>query len=602
MHRPQAVGLGAVILGLMVAILAPAVAEARRPTGHGLVVTPLRQITSDAYVLARTAKQAVRAGTTDEACTGWRSTVVPPPSIRVLRTVSDVPGVNGTVETVPFRQYVETVIPAEWPPFYPMEVLKAGAITVKQFAWYYTIVYRGGVNGAGECYDVRDDTIDQWYEPETRKVAKPHLKAFDATWGIHLRKYERETGRGRFILTGYRAGANVPCGSDSDRWRIYQHSAYLCGKEGLNMEQVLRTYLDPRLEIVTPGLRDIVGDGSGRVDAEAGDAGAVVASQGQLVPHIWEVSRDDITPATAAAIDLAAPDLLGWASADANRDGWDDLVVARRTGELSVALSVARSDGTGYIAERAWYSGPLEIDPADARVLAGDFTGDLAPDAALLIPRPAEAWTLLVFPRAKGAGFQAPIVWWTGAMPPGMRGAWSGDVSGDGRDDLIVANDLGDGGREYLAALSRGPAPGLGDLRQRHLASDLVGDIVLETVGDLTRDGRDEIVLVIDTGERTRIELLRPLKHATAPYLREVAWTGDRLPLDQVRLSTSDVDYDGITDLVVFRDRGGTAIEVQTFVTPPNGRYGTMAPGPSIVDESVGWGTVRPYSSRATRR
>jgi hypothetical protein len=601
MPRPQAVGLRAVMLSLVVLSLLPMAANAGRPTGRGLVVTPRRQATTDAFELARTAKEAVQAGTTDEACTGWRSSLFPPPTVRILRTNSPLEGVNGTVETVDFRTYVGIVIAAEWPSFYPPELLKAGALAVKQFAWYYAIVYRGGVNAEGECYDMQDDTIDQYYQPEVRVPLASQLRAIDATWTMHLRKSERTTtGRGRFILTGYRSGPDVDCGADKDSWRIYQHSAYKCARAGMNMEQILRTYLEPRLEIVTPGRHDIFGSAAGTAASEVGDASAVVEGPGgELVPHVWQVGAASIELAEATGIALDREGLLGFSSEDANGDGWDDLVVARKTGASSVKLSVARSDGTGYINEVRWWSGDVPGDAAHARLLTGDFNGDGRADAALLLRGTDGAHTLVAFLRKKGSAFQAPVTWWTGTFDPETTEVFAGDVNGDGRSDLIAILDLGAGGRDYQVAYSPATGPGLSALRSRYVATDLVGNVVKHVVGDVTRDGRDDVVMLVDGADRSRIEVLRPLPAASRRFQRAVAWTSpsaaDDLPLGRVRLSTSDVDYDGLMDLVVYRDKGEFGTQILTFRTRAKDPYQTLTPGLSVDDASVDWASIRPY-------
>src|SRR3954468_15842593 len=54
---------------------------------------------------------AVPRVTAAGSCTGWTSSTTPPTSIRVLRTSG---GAAGSVQTVPFREYVKTVIAAEW--------------------------------------------------------------------------------------------------------------------------------------------------------------------------------------------------------------------------------------------------------------------------------------------------------------------------------------------------------------------------------------------------------------------------------------------------------------------------------------------------------
>src|SRR5437899_1086570 len=92
-------------------------------------------------------------------CTGWTSTTRPPTTIRVYRT-----GLHRTV-SVNFRQYVRVVVASEWGPTHPPASLRAGAIAIKQFGWYFAMHWRGGRDGAGRCYDVVDTPHDQVYNP-----------------------------------------------------------------------------------------------------------------------------------------------------------------------------------------------------------------------------------------------------------------------------------------------------------------------------------------------------------------------------------------------------------------------------------------------------
>ncbi len=124
------------------------------------------------------------------ACGGWTSATTPPPTISVLRTATR------SVDVVPFRTYVEKVMAAEWPSWYPTEALRAGAVVVKQYAWYYAMHRRAWyVTASGACYDVRDDTWDQVYAP-ARTPSASQLGAVAATWQTTLLKY------GRFFMTG----------------------------------------------------------------------------------------------------------------------------------------------------------------------------------------------------------------------------------------------------------------------------------------------------------------------------------------------------------------------------------------------------------------
>ncbi len=79
----------------------------------------------------------------------------------------------------------------------------------------------------GVCYDdVRDDTNDQLYKPERAEVKVRQLNAIEATWGLTLRK------NGRFFLTGYLYGDDVPCAQDANGWKIFERSVVDCAEKG----------------------------------------------------------------------------------------------------------------------------------------------------------------------------------------------------------------------------------------------------------------------------------------------------------------------------------------------------------------------------------
>jgi hypothetical protein len=174
-------------------------------------------------------------------CTGWTSDSVPPTTIRILRTSGPA---SGTVQAVPFHDYVTVVMAAEWGAGNPAEVLKAGAVAVKEYAWYHAMFWRGGSAADGSCYDVVDSSMDQVYAPETRVPAASLTAAVDATWGISIRK------AGGLFVTHYQAGANVDCGVNADGGHLYQVSATHCAQEGMTADLILNTYYGPGLEIV----------------------------------------------------------------------------------------------------------------------------------------------------------------------------------------------------------------------------------------------------------------------------------------------------------------------------------------------------------------
>lgn len=229
-------------------------------------------------------------------CTAWPTSYEPPPTIRVLRTAT------GAVEVVPFRDYVERVLAAEWPASYPTAALRVGAIAVKQYAWYYAIRSRAAyVTASGACYDVRDDSRDQIYDPG-RSVPAATRAAVEATWSITLRK------SGTFFLSGYGPGTVDACGADlsTTRTRLSQRGVRACALDGLDVEKILRTYLDPGLSIDTAGRLF----GRDRFETAAAVARASFPNGARTVLLATGLDFPDALAAGPAAARTGAPILL----------------------------------------------------------------------------------------------------------------------------------------------------------------------------------------------------------------------------------------------------------------------------------------------------
>ena len=104
--------------------------------------------------------------------------LTPPATIRVYRTATQ------QVEVVPFKEYVKYVLPSEWIPTWKMESLKAGAMAVKSYAWFW--VARGGKQTALGA-DVKDNTEDQVYDPNISYSTTD--AAVDATFDYAMTRY-----------------------------------------------------------------------------------------------------------------------------------------------------------------------------------------------------------------------------------------------------------------------------------------------------------------------------------------------------------------------------------------------------------------------------
>ena len=164
------------------------------------------------------------------SCTAWTSESQPPSTIRVFRTAT------GAVDTVDFRTYVKNVLSREWISSWTTESLRAGALAVKNYAWYQVLHYRGYVTSTGMCFDIFDSTRDQHYDP-SRPTYTSMAAAVDATWGTLALK------AGRIFPTYYNAGVpGEACGANANGWRMYQWGSQSCGLAGRSAAQIMAAY------------------------------------------------------------------------------------------------------------------------------------------------------------------------------------------------------------------------------------------------------------------------------------------------------------------------------------------------------------------------
>ncbi len=178
------------------------------------------------------AAPAAAASTKPGTCPGWNSTTQPPDYIRVLRRHT------GNVDRVPFKKYVLTVLGKEWPGYLPQAVINAGAVAVKQYAWFHALG-NGRVSRKGQCFDVTDGTGDQLYKPNKSRIRQDHYTALAATWGVRLVK------KGSLFMTGYRSGNKGACGHDATGWKLFARSATRCANRGDSFLSILRIYYGP---------------------------------------------------------------------------------------------------------------------------------------------------------------------------------------------------------------------------------------------------------------------------------------------------------------------------------------------------------------------
>jgi hypothetical protein len=526
------------------------------------------------------------------SCTGWANSLVPPTSIRVLRTATK------RTQVVGFRTYVEKVMPAEWGASHPAAALEAGAVAVKQYAWYYALAghWRGGKDALGKCYDVRDDSIDQVYSP-TRTPAASHLAAVAATWTWSVRRSDA------LVLTGYRPGIGA-CGDNATGYRLYQLEASRCASVNRwTAEQILRTYYSPRTSpagIATPGENDMSGD-------DRGDAAAVTTDPGSGETTVRLFTND---PAASPAGVLAAAgqvlttvpagSLLGRATADVNADGRLDLVQLTARPDDTVTVEVMMATGSGFAPATTWWTSTVgQFVPAELSLVGGDFSGDRKGDAGIL-ERDAEATRLWLL-TSTGTAFQWRSWRLNVARDLSAAAVVTGDFSGDGRQDIAfllpsgppeaptstVIEVAASTPRLYMAA----PVP---------WSTEAAPPSTIKAVaGDIDRTGRDDLFLVRQMSNGS-IRVLADQSNGSA-FVRHWVFTdttANPIPWTKVKAVATDLWRDARADLLLFLDLGtdGAGASLGTTVLRMRS-YRTYLGAPStwLTDPALDWATLAPF-------
>jgi hypothetical protein len=539
-------------------------------------IRPLAGITALVIALGALALPSAEPALAGSTCTGWKSFLRPPASIRVYRTATK------RTETVPFRTYVEKVMASEWGATSPDAALRAGAVAVKQFGWYYTIRWRGGRDAAGRCYDVRDSSVDQVYDPRRSTVAA-HRRAVAATWWISLRKNDR------FFLTGYRAGTGS-CKANIDGWRLYQRDAVDCVRRYDDTTEKLGRRFYSSVSWITRGTGDWTGDGKGdmttlTVDPDTGATTArVYTSDTKYRTAVGAGPLDGITLSN-----VAEGELLGRAAGDVDADGRADLVQLVDT-EAGIAVEVIQGTAAGFEPARTWWTDDLDpaaLERGSHRLVVSDFTGDGRADAGIvrIIGGDTPVSSLFVA-RSTGSEFLDVTRTWTAATDLSTSEVLTGDVSGDGLGDLVVVSPDETGGSELRVARSTRFRT-LGNLNLWGTEALPLEDIK-PLIGDANRDGRDDLLIVRRSGaDGMRLVAYRsPTSGST--FMPATLTTSLPLSFSESRLSVADASGDGRADVYVLVDRG----------TDGDGNsLGTS--GWRLMSSATSW-TAKPWFSRTS--
>ncbi|MEU8381782.1 SpoIID/LytB domain-containing protein [Streptosporangium sp. NPDC048865] len=136
------------------------------------------------------------------------------------------------VDRVEFKTYIKNVLPNEWPSYWPKESLRAGAIAVKNFGWYWALRSASKTPG-GQCYDVTDTTASQVYRPGSARAATN--AAVDATWGTRMT-------RGGSVFRAQYCATTTACGHWVTGDWMSQTGSRDKARTGWSASRILRHY------------------------------------------------------------------------------------------------------------------------------------------------------------------------------------------------------------------------------------------------------------------------------------------------------------------------------------------------------------------------
>ena len=252
------------------------------------------------------------------------------------------------------------------------------------------------------------------------------------------------------------------------------------------------------------------------------------------------------------------------AVADVNGDGKLDVLTAN---ENSSTIGVLLGNGNGTFQAPATFSAGTGSNPHDIAV--ADVNGDGRPDVLTANYGANSAGVLL----GNGNGtFQAPAAFATGAADGHPSGIAMGDITGDGKPDLLTANGPG-----YSVSLLAGTgtgsfqAPVTYQFSTRSLPLDVAA-------ADFNADGRLDI-LAVNAGSNDLMTLQNLGNGSFQPATYPVGPGASFIPTG---LAISDVNNDGKPD-VVTANRGNNTVSVLLNRTPAFAAF-----GPAVSFQSSG--------------
>ncbi|MFB7539372.1 FG-GAP-like repeat-containing protein [Streptomyces zaomyceticus] len=290
--------------------------------------------------------------------------------------------------------------------------------------------------------------------------------------------------------------------------------------------------------------------------------------------------------------DLIAYDAKGqsfWSSGtsvrhDYNNDGRSDVATwyDYSDGHDEILALTTNSDGKFDATVHGWESPAGNYWAGNMKRVTGDFNGDGVGDIAAFYGKEDGEVSLRTW-LGKGDGkFGEPVISWK--VDPGDWNfeaihAQSGDFNGDGRDDVAVWYDYGDGSDRLFTFLSNVRGGFSSPLRSFYRAGGWYTSNMKFATGDYNGDGRDDIGVFYgyDDGDSRLFSFIaKPTGAFNDPSFD--SWSSSNWgSLERTSVHSGDFNGDGRDDIATWYDYGDGHDAVISFnPSGPSGSFGNL--------------------------